>query len=1281
MVTQTVLWTPLPSRIAVSEDAQRQLMLSVFVSPRLDLDTPSTEPRLDAFPDFLDWPARVRSATFEVEFGSDPALRRTAERDGDEPQSLLWRAMFPPETLIRSFKFDDFSGRRLRSYPVFGVFGFLKDLYARLATDPNFGAGTELPTIRSLVAEDALRGVRPYQQATFLPVPRAEIDDRLESSRAIKADDFADSLYGFGQLELFHLPRSIPSLDPTTGTFRRLARPRFDFHEILSLLGEYPALLRRLGLVVDLVVNADALIPTTETVRVVPSWRPTLEPIVATRDWTPKTQYVLAADRFTATAGLEEHHDGMLDLSDPSRFSVVQVDIDGAALKSINFAMSLAELNRALAPDTPRQAGVPSLRSSGISVVQRDRAYAMHHEFIAARKKNQQLETGVQISLTAEDLFQGYRLDVWDETSQEWFSLHERVGTYRFGRLTDQPPLELADEGVAEIGITQAADMSSTDLFLHESLFRWDGWSLSAPRPGAVVPIQGTAAVPIDNAMDTGFGLGVRFAAKPRSLPRLRFGRSYRLRARTVDLAGNSIPLRAVKAYDFSAATEPIFYARFEPVAAPALVLRGPLGPGESVERLVIRSNYDTDSVETNERHVVPPKTSQILAETHGLLDPLADDHAKTYLVSRKEKGTLLDTVVLNVETGVEEPIADVDLVKSPAGEVLYAIHGEAQVKLPYLPDPIARGAALHGLPGAGSQLIPFDGSWPDLRPFRLKAIGIEATDIPKPPDWQDTERVLTVEIPKGVITTLRLSSYLHPTDLPLMGIWRWAVERLRRRGEAGRFSTDVTAREIAQYGLDGRYWMLTPYRDITLVHAVRQPLREPQLVGLAAGRKVGETFATLTGAVRLSARSTAKVDVQAVWSEPMDDPERAEPQDTEESQVRGSAHAFELAVDDPGLDDVLFRNLPPGETRKPNDMPAQRHELGDTKYRRIEYRAVATSRFREYFSLTEPEIAAGGLTRTSPLARLEILNSARPKAPNVLYAIPTFGWEGPSRLTNDVELNRTRVGASLRVYLDRPWYSSGAGELLGVVLSTSDAQQVPLRLKQYVTQWGSDPLWQSGLATLPEMSLPNAVMETGLTIDEAPGLNVAVAGYVVSYDRDRRLWYADITLDSADTYFPFVRLALARYQPKSVAGDGLDVKLSRVVLADFAQLAPHRWLSLSFTTDIDVTVTVHGLSYQRSGVDWGPSTMTVAVERQRFAEEGLLEEDLNWVPASEPVYLSSAPGTGSLTRWSGSLSLPAPRGTEFFRLAVREYEVFASDAEHGRVTERVVFADALVIG
>jgi len=254
--------------------------------------------------------------------------------------------------------------------------------------------------------------------------------------------------------------------------------------------------------------------------------------------------------------------------------------------------------------------------------------------------------------------------------------------------------------------------------------------------------------------------------------------------------------------------------------------------------------------------------------------------------------------------------------------------------------------------------------------------------------------------------------------------------------------------------------------------------------------------------------------------------------------------------------------------------------EFHDTKYRSVTYTATATSRFREYFpnSMTRPE---SDFTRASVPVTLDILNAARPAAPKVLYVLPTFGWGQKTEGTWNFS---TRAGGGLRVYLDRPWFSSGEGELLGVVLwqcsppphAAFTAFQTPDFLKPYVTQWGIDPLWDA--PPPPSQATPlldhfrNAVVkETELTLEELspapnvlsqmPNVPLAVAGHSVGYDNDRKLWFCDIELDSGVAYFPFIRLALARFQPKSLP----DAHLSRAVLSDFAPLVFDRAPSIAF--------------------------------------------------------------------------------------------------------------------
>src|SRR5205814_3435976 len=145
----------------------------------------------------------------------------------------------------------------------------------------------------------------------------------------------------------------------------------------------------------------------------------------------------------------------------------------------------------------------------------------------------------------------------------------------------------------------------------------------------------------------------------------------------------------------------------------------------------------------------------------------------------------------------------------------------------------------------------------------------------------------------------------------------------------------------------------------------------------------------------------------------------------------------------------------------------APRHHFNDTKHHRVTYTAIATSRYREYFD-DDPVL---DFTRKSALVVVDVPASARPAAPRVVYVIPTFGWQ---RQTGTNVKRSVRFGGGLRIYVDRPWYSSGVDELLGVTLwnfangqPDDDARQ---RWKPFVTQWGSDPIWRTAsLGAVPQ--------------------------------------------------------------------------------------------------------------------------------------------------------------------------------------------------------------------
>ena len=268
------------------------------------------------------------------------------------------------------------------------------------------------------------------------------------------------------------------------------------------------------------------------------------------------------------------------------------------------------------------------------------------------------------------------------------------------------------------------------------------------------------------------------------------------------------------------------------------MMQRARLSEGESLERMVIHSNYNADPsaylatpdfadaiakpesqdfeyTAENERHLVPPKTSQQHCEQHGLFDPYFTDPLsiqKGYEIAapgaeqavrpdprragRADHAQNLTDVAKTAGLPPELPSAE-----NPVGERLvggrYVIHREALITTPYLPDPMAGGVALraqpgHELPGVTGEevlgpscairrapnnelviLVTFREDWPDTTGFRVVLAERAATLTELPcaetfpddgaPQWNEDDRVLTLFLAKGRICRLNYANCAHP--------------------------------------------------------------------------------------------------------------------------------------------------------------------------------------------------------------------------------------------------------------------------------------------------------------------------------------------------------------------------------------------------------------------------------------------------------------------------------------------------------------------------------------
>jgi hypothetical protein len=642
----------------------------------------------------------------------------------------------------------------------------------------------------------------------------------------------------------------------------------YGFHQMLTALAEYPQLLRRLGLVIDLELTADAAFPLSsrgrlKQLRAVPSFGTAL--VSGTLIYSPATNYLFyprpqppevplpmfSAAPLSAGDNLldAELSCGLLNLqrgrrapqSDPAYdpvYDVMQLDVDGAMLKAVTTISGIVAGEGHGAPpiDDSTESGAPSLRTSGLSITWKGHAGTLSQGLQRAAQHESDLARGVTTQMFAEDLIRGYRIDIRTAppapdhpgpgAASPWRSLHQRLGTYTVGKSGGDAIVlpDIADEGFVQPGFAQkpaaitAPPAAPPPILVQDSLFCWHAWSLSVPRPSNPV----NTAPGEDDAGTTGQtgagGLQLRcdFQVPANSLPRLRFGWYYQLRARAVDLAGNSLTLeqadQVIAAFQSGISPPILFpnigefsYRRYEAMHAPELVLRQDLTEGETFETLVIRSNVGMSAKDyaarypkyqaVNERHVAPAKISQLMAELHGVLDGSfgsTGDFATYYNICKKEKGTFDDPAVLDTRTGSYVPISYTGQLSfgsrsRAAGPDRYPIHGERHLKLPYLPDPVINGAALFAvlpsvlgqqgsidpasrklkytgsdLPGSAAAWLGYvtkidygpAQSWPDLLPFRLQ--------LAEPPNDDDSPQAQVPPQPvwddqERVLTVFRL--------------------------------------------------------------------------------------------------------------------------------------------------------------------------------------------------------------------------------------------------------------------------------------------------------------------------------------------------------------------------------------------------------------------------------------------------------------------------------------------------------------------------------------------
>lgn len=1491
-----------------SRDPDSGFHVSLFVSPQLE--APGGEAPLSDSQTFVDWSRALLDAAIELSNQTGVII---AEPVLDDLKPDAWSLVFPPDTPVRSRQKLDWRRRHWRSFRAAEVHDTAKLLSAvSMAFNP-ISPGVpdrELDPLVQLVrarvefddlgaySEVQLTAFHDSEVGEFGPggdvIPLSRIEKRLDATRGIERA----FLEMHRARRFYERPESqvTPQPRPTDGATRDpLPRPDPDFHERVSLLGDHPGVLRKLGLVVDLRVHDLDLLAKSEWIsaRIVTKHGESL---------TARTACAVVGTDMVTVPRSEEWYQDRLVVGNAKLFGVLDMDADGAALKTDRFLWTIPRLVHTVENQGDATTATPAHRTGGFTIVRHTRALETQGRIATQEATGEDVLAGKEPLLNTEDVTQGYRVEVLDETVGTWATLHARrvdAEVLDHGVILEDIP----DEGFAQTTTaSETPGVEDSPVHVHEAMFSWGGWSLSAPRPGKRVRHEAGEEIVEDPDTDPDpiTPIVLHSRVEPGTLPRLRYGRSYAFRVWGVDLAGNSRPhdmdsssrpppvinqisaeierlqgrsgpiglqtdlhnvagasvikrrnlpdsrvvwdltdpapltgdatvdaavLGRLEVRRSAAKTrmgraetlagvdraglvgrafeemildgdtpflvEPVRFdpemiagsvdvigpgapdpgipkaaltvtelrpfLRWEPVQPPVVVARHRNSAGESLLQLVIRSGVtqdpDTLDIEVvppdvyaakhpghnyraiSERHLVPPKTSQSESELHGAFDDAIGsldpaDHKKLLAIAVREAGTLFDMDVPRLDDPiVRDPqpgialVADSELatLKSslpltpgePPAPGEYIIHDVDQIRVPYLPDPLAHGISLvFQDAGRDRQLLfPFGtegftarygGTWPERNAFRM------LLETSAELQGRLTGHTLHIGLPPGDVQRFRLSSSLRPEDLDLFGFWRSLPDIIRNN------------QDVAEAAADGWLWIFTPFDAVTLVHAVPRPLEAPTPTTVRAFRVAGSTNSTLVGGIDVHGPSTEQLTAEADWTEHTDDLSLPGP---ETAQLNGIGFTTIVRPEEDLA--VLAAGLP-GDARfevpgfGPVWLHRAVHQWGDTKHRTVTYRFRASTRYREYFDSDTLAPDPGsplddGQSVIGPEVTLSVPSSARPAAPIVHSVLPLLRWDVGTEPEQPVAL-RSRRQAGVRIYLERPWYSSGGGELLAVLLAPGGFDK---GLTNHVSQWGADPIWRTVEVPRRGMFLEFDNLIRTLGIDTRPGdarpaappvtmpyeavkgaPRVTVLGYQPQYNEERGLWYVDVAIDPGDKFWPFVRLAVARYQPDSING----CHLSAPVRCDFVQLLPDRTASISRTDVRHVRVVVSGPVGTRGGgkdekFPPPPLIADEAVRRNRRVVARLqrvdpnLPTDLGWDTVDTvELHVRGAGRSNTEAAWVGELASPVniplrkPGTNTKWRVTIEEWEILQGDpADLGdrgpAVAERrLIYADEIAL-
>jgi hypothetical protein len=1093
------------------------------------------------------------------------------------------------------------------------------------------------------------------------------------------------------------------------------------FMERLLVLRHQPSLRKLLGLVLDLSFKAD--LPSggsTGFIRV--DW-PTVRSVAPLRtafeQWSEESQtfFMPGSLPLNSPDDLDRFPRGLLNLRRPlpadaptpeassgNRYALSVVEVSGTFHKAQQNAQKAGTSIQAHASDD-EAAGLAPLRSTGLALFDRNmttnaKARQLRDQCLDAAVNNKPCPTGSDCTcskdLYAEDLILGIRPDIalaaaganatsWNplasrDTQLDFLSISGNqikvVGTWNIPQ----------DDGTGEAFVSSTLFNEGRDTKVPPEIFRYYNFGLGADLPLKHKPKENLSGA------DREMPLRTTTTARRKSFVWLRHRQNYWVRVRAAFLDGSGLTEHDLAKKDDSrigAPTDPfgtpVQYLRTRQIGAPTVLLEEPSEidkrHGESLTTVVKRTGGPSFNGEALSRVLVPPPMSPFEAYEHGLR-----------MVRKRKTITCLkfdgdDKTWPAYQSNNPAPNGS---DKTPGQRFPYwsgalSEYQPGDMTRTFLPDALTGNIEItissgqyenQQVPQSVIQLEHFQKgtAWPFFRPVKL--------EMHRAPRHQQPV-FKAVPHPKRnkVDIYARLGAKINIAAQYVADPQHFSF---------GQPLISALVSDSTQLDYVKRHWLLSQSMQLTLVHAVPEPVERPRFTKLALSTPVAtESAVALDFEAEIHWASTGKIEIWAKWEDPVDNPGQ---------NARPACENHEILVKSFDIPEQPGADQKSGDTLTLTRFTQRLvHAIGDFKHHRVTYGIRGVSRYTSFFP---PKKASPFNWKVEDTRELSIPNRARldPLAP--LHVIPLVRREIASDHKKHT-VTHYRRARYLRIYFSRAFYPSGQGELVGLLFArrqtaNRDTQNSDLYgtiLGDVVSVWGQAPTWKTTGGILSPLS-PSDFAEIQqfkeLVITVSPDadkpedridLPVAVAGFTPWYDTNRELWCCDIPLPRRAVYRPLVRLALVRYQPDSC--DKLHV--SSHVGTPFSSAMPDRLVTVQRLKHGRHQVTMYGVAPLDSYLQVAyPDRPERTILELRVQERSLLDgSEFSWTSIpfvadegsakklweilGKPLVQQTDVATQSLiddaldvpglSMWQTTITIPDRKFGHSYQLSIRERE------------------------